>query len=514
MQMEIVRGQTIPPPDHSTEIKPREWWRNACRRLYFLATQVLSTAWTEKFHNFGVLQKHLCNFLQNKRSSKKLISVFRGSFKTTVLLAFCIFLFAWGIVEGKPVSICYNTSTKENAAIFSEDFRQTIIGCKRLHWIFPELPSDPKQFRRWTQRFIEFGAVKFHVASLETRQVMRHYTVIINDDLVNDDNAFSETERKTVIRKWQLQQAILTKYRKFKIGLQIDTGTPYHHKDLMSKLIKEIRAYDKFVVPYALPDKTGIVDIKRKTGILTMPHMYCWEDFQENRDTMGPSLFATQYELKIVDDVDKLCYDYWLRYWSELPKSYQRLLVVDPGGLDKKDEPDPSTGIFIGDVDPAGYIYTLFAEEVNVSPYELIKLMERLKQQYDPDELYMEQEKYSITIADTLEHLQSSLNFSFVSPYGRDKISRIMRIKQYLETGRFLLGRGMITLEDRLLNFPDCPKHLLDAVAFFIDKMNPPKRGLQRTAEQERLTDFEEEMNRISRFMTKKEEARYYDSIF
>jgi hypothetical protein len=486
------------PSSNEVDLKPRSWWRNASKLLFFFMTEVLSTAWQDKFQNFGILQKHLCQFLENKKTKKKFISMFRGSFKTTILLGYCLFLFCWAVANGESLGICYNTSSKDNAAIFSEDFRQTILNCKRLHWIFPEVPSNPALYRRWTQKMIEYKDVRFHVASLETRQVMRHYQIIINDDLVNDDNAFSETERKSVLRKWKLQKSILTRYKKFNVGTEVDVGTPYHHKDLISHIMKNVSTYDKFIVPYAFPDDRGTLSIKEEIGVLAMPEMYCWEDFQEKRIEMGGSLFATQYELIVIDDADRLCYPDWIRFWSERPKSYQRMMIIDPGGLDSKD--DPATGIYIGEVDPAGYIYSLFAEEVNVTPLSLIELMMKLKREYDPDEILMEREKYEIVLSGFRDKIESMPNFSTVSPYGRDKVSRIRRIKQYVETGRFLLGKGMLTLEDRLLNFPDCPKHLLDCTAYFIDKMQPPKKGIDRTPEERRTTDFEDEMARASQY--------------
>uniref|UniRef100_A0A6M3J0D4 Putative terminase n=1 Tax=viral metagenome TaxID=1070528 RepID=A0A6M3J0D4_9ZZZZ len=358
---------------------------------------------------------------------------------------------------------------------------------------------------------IEAGQVKFHVASLETRQVMRHYQVIINDDLVNDENAFSEVERANISRKWKLQKSILTKYRKFKVGTEIDIGTPYHHKDLMSHLMKNVNTYRKFIIPYALPDENGTLDLDRGIGILTMPEMFCWEDFQEKRQEMGPSLFGTQYELKVVDDLDRICEEKWLRYWAVLPKNYQRIFVIDPSGVGDKE--DPGTGVFGCDIDPAGYVYVIYAEEVSTTPYQLIKLLEQIRSQYDPDEIYMEKEKYSDTIADTLQHLESKLFFSFVEHKGRTKGYRIGRIKQFMETGRVLLGRGQRTLEDRLLNHPDCPKHLLDAMAYALEKMNPPKRNIERDRNSSSEDDFEEELKRA--FVYRQEaEVMENDSIF
>jgi hypothetical protein len=500
--VEIPRLPTTPQIDPSIEVRPKSWWRNASKYLFFFETAVLGTAWQDKFRNFGILQKKLCNFLQNRHIRKKFVSVFRGSFKTTVILGFCLWLFTWAIAENKPLSVCYNTSSKDNAQIFMEDFRQTLVKCWKLHWIFPEVPKKESTYLKWTKTMVEYGEAKFHVSSLDTRQVMRHYQVIINDDLVNDDNAFSETERQTVIRKWKLQKSILTRYKMFDIGTEIDVGTPYHHKDLISHIMTRVKTYEKFVIPFELD------------GMITMPEMYCREDFEEKRAEMGPSLFATQYELKVIDDQDKLCDESQLAYWRVLPTNRQRIAIIDPGGIEDKD--DPSTGAIIFDVDPAGYLYAVYAQEHALSPFKLIRLMEDLKGQYDPDEIYMEREKYSITIADTIEHLQTKLNFSFVNPRGRDKDSRIFRLKQYIETGRFLIGRGMTVLEDRLTNYPDCPKHLLDAAAYVLDVMNPPKKGIEREEQmdQDKLSDFEDELKKVKHLQGRYQEVENNDWLF
>ncbi|MCK4828757.1 hypothetical protein KA005_74185, partial [bacterium] len=107
------------------DLRPVSWWREQAKDLYFFSREILSTGGIEKFLDWGVIHKHLCNFLMvSKRPSlRKLISAFRGSYKTTVLLGYVTWLFVWHIVSKKPISICYNTATKDNALLFMEEFR-------------------------------------------------------------------------------------------------------------------------------------------------------------------------------------------------------------------------------------------------------------------------------------------------------------------------------------------------------------------------------------------------------
>ena len=498
------------------ELKPHKWWLTKCRDLHFFCKHVLSKAWLDKFHDFGILHRMLCDFLMFSKtpSTKKLISIFRLAYKTTTLLGYVVWLFCWHLAMGKSMSIVYNTATKENANAFMEDFRQTLLECKFLHAIFPMLPTNAKKYRKWSAYRVEYKWVKFHVASLDTKQVSRHYNIIINDDLVNDDNAFSEKERDTIKRKWKFQKSIIEKYvKKTGSGFEIDVGTPYHPKDLMSWLIKDTKTYDKFLMPYAIKDDGTVADLKKRNGYLTMPEVYAWEDFDEKRHEQGKSIFASQYELRVLEEADKLCDEAWLKYWKFLPERYYRIMVIDPAGV--KEGRSSSTGITICDSDQAENLYVVFADEFKISPMELIDKMRELKAIYKPDEIYIEKEKYSITIADTIEHLQQSLDFSFVENKNKGKDDRIHRLKQWFENGRILLGQNQDDLINQILEYPDCQsKDILDSLAYQIEVQYVPKstHETEREAKPSSEEAFEDELKKIA-YMEEAKRIRY-DAYF
>ena len=444
----------------------------------------------------------MCAFLDTRLtpSRRKYLSIFRGSFKTTVLLGFCIWLFVWAEVTGNTISICYNTGTKDNAEAFMEDFRETLINCTLLHWIFPSFPKTKDSYRRWTMKKVETRVAKFHVASLDTKQVSRHYTVIVNDDLVNDLNAYSERERETVIRQWKFQKSILTRYSKFKVGLELDTGTPFHSRDLISYIRTKVETYDKFIVPWAIEDGRGKVDPFRKNGVLTFPEMFDWEDFQVKKEDQGSSIFSTQYGLEVLEESDVLCKPEWIRHWSALPEEYKRVMIIDPAGVEKKSS--SASGFNISDIDPVGNIYVVYSGKYWVTPSDLIRKMDEMRLSYRPDEIYIEKEKYSTTIADTMQHLAPKLNFGYVEHHGVSKAPRIYRMKQWLETGRIMFGPNMKPLEDRLLSYQgeDTDTDELDPLAYQVQILEPPKRGGRiRSQESDMVDQFEKEMNDLKK---------------
>lgn len=499
MKTRLIRSDSLPPG------LQREKWLSWAAGLWFF-THLLKSAWEEKFHDLGRLHYHLCRYLDPtvNPSQRKFISIFRGSYKTTILLAYCLYLFCWALVKGESISIVYNTATRENAEGFMDDFRQTLLRCHVLQWIF-RLPQTPQGYDKWTKWKVHYKGARFQVSSLETRQVSRHFKVYINDDLVNDDNAFSDIERENVLRKWRLQKSILTKYKKRKIGMEIDVGTPFHHSDLIAHIIKNVKNYDKFIMPYKLRLDDG-------SEILTFPEMFTWEDFEEIRSDQGESLFATQYELRVLDDADRIATEKWIRKWVYLPEYYYRILIIDPAGTDNKKN-DP-TGFLVVDIDHLGYIYIIYSEHLWLAPYRMLKHAEALQQAFQPDETYVEKEKYSITIADTVEHLAPQFNFTFVEHRNQDPKERVHRLKQFFETGRILFGPGQEDLISEVLNYPACAHDDLIICLSYVPRVMIIPKKIERDRDTVQDKDFLAEINGVRDRLNNIEKRENMDAFF
>ncbi len=313
------------------------------------------------------------------------------------------------------------------------------------------------------------------------------HNCIINDDLVNDTNAFSETERKNVKRKWSLQKAILTKYRKFGIAMEIEVGTPYHKHDLVSHIMKNSRGYEKFIIPYAIKNKANKL-------VLSFPEMFSWEDFEERRVDMGESLFATQYRLCVLDETDKLADEEWLKDWADLPDNYTRYLIIDPAGTENKKRNDP-TGFLVFDIDERGYYYIRYCEESWLPPAKGLKHAEYIANRFGTDENYFEKEKYSISIASTAEYITPSFTFGLIDHKNEPPEKRIHRLKQFFETGRILFGPGQEALKRQITGYPDIEHDdLLNCLAHAIRQAQPPKKGVKRDHEDGKEKDFCDQM--------------------
>lgn len=475
-----------------------------------MATVVLADAYPDKFHDWGKIQYQMCEFLQDPSSSQKFLSAFRLSFKTTVLLAYMIHDFVWAIEDGRPSALVYVTATKENSHLISDEFRHMLLNCRALREIFPWLPEDRQGYKKFTKEFVEFWHVKTHFSSYETTLVSRHYPKWINDDLENDDNSQTDAGRAGIINKWRLQKAILFKVRRKRMGLEIESGTPYHVQGLNWK-IRQMKSYSKLIIPSEIDGKP------------TFPELYEIEDLRQKREEMGNTLYSAQFLLKPLAEEDALCKESDYREWSRLPEIRWRAMVIDPGGAEPgKNDP---TAFSICDHGEDGKIYSVYAEELWLDAMQLLDKIAKLVEEFSPDESRIEKEKYGTTIADLKVHIYPKLRISFVEHKRRKKEFRIWRLRQWFVDHSILIGPEQVALRDQIVTYPSTSTgrdDLLDALAYQLDIHRVPK-GPQphrlpsgRIFKPEIPVDFEEELDNYfeRRYNPRRERVRSNDARF
>ena len=102
----------------------------------------------------------------------------------------------------------------------------------------------------------------------------KHASIIFTDDIVNIRDRISHAEReRTKLQYMELQNI------KNRDGRVFNTGTPWHKEDAISTLMPNIERYDCY--------STGLMDK---------------EQIKKLRESMSPSLFAANYELKHIAD--------------------------------------------------------------------------------------------------------------------------------------------------------------------------------------------------------------------
>ncbi|MDD5010484.1 MAG: hypothetical protein PHC68_19050 [Syntrophorhabdaceae bacterium] len=506
----MTQNQLLSPND----LRDRDAWRKACTNLFFFATNVGSQAFQDKFQDFGKMHLKMCYHLDTRKNPnlRKYMSVFRGGYKTTVLLAYFVWFFVWNIVKKQSNAIIYNTATKENAWNFQADIKHFLLENELLQWIFPELPHAEKDYKYLTKNRIENNRVRIDFGSLDTTLVSRHFSIWVNDDMENDENSKTEYMREDLIRKWKYQKAILTKVKSRNIGTEIEVGTPYHVQGLTWK-IRNSPSFDRLEIPCYID--------RDKTKGVSFPERYTVGDFEEIAKDLGPTIFSAQYLLNALAEEDSLCPEKWIRYWDRLPENRWRTLVIDPGGSGSSSDP---TGVTVVDTDENGILYVVHADEYRFTPMELINHIDEWKRQYRPDDIRIEKDRYATTIADMFVHKFPLLNVSYVEHGGRGKEeNRIWRLKQWFENKRILIGRNQHNFRQQLLEYPSS-KHddMLDSLAYHLDIRRTPahKKRMYLPSGKEFFPnvtqDFSDEMDAVlrNRDMKSNEEARYNDTLY
>jgi len=271
--------------------------------------------------------------------------------------------------------------------------------------------------------------------------------------------------------------------------------------------IRHLSGYDKLVIPCWTVDQDGVRHI-------TMPELYTEQDFLEKLEEMGPAIFSAQYLLHPLAEEDALCNPKWIKYYSSLPENTWRSMVVDPGGSDPKTK--DATGITILDTDEKGDMYVVYYRKMWLTPVDLMDTINHLKEEFKPDDIRIEKEKYSTTIADTFRHRFPLLHISYVEHQKRDKGQRIWRLKQWLQTGRIYIHQDARELETDLLQYP----HLdfddgLDSLAYHLDIRRIPPKIVKPRFQPQIETTFDEEFDRfVGRFRDKSDKRSVNDSIY
>lgn len=133
----------------------------------------------------------------------------------------------------------------------------------------------------------------------------KHADIVITDDIVNVKDRISKAERKLIKLQYQELQNVKNRGGRF-----INTGTPWHKEDAIASMPNVLR--------YSIYD-TGLIDKAQA---------------QHLRDSMSPSLFAANYELKHIADADAMFSA--PRYTGEASLIYNGVAHIDAsyGGSD------------------------------------------------------------------------------------------------------------------------------------------------------------------------------------
>lgn len=246
----------------------------------------------EKLRDEPVRFAHLCGFtlltdihndwMKTMLTSKEDYTLLghRGSYKTTCLS----FVFALMIVLLPSKTIFFIRKTDDDVIEIINQVKK-ILQSDTFAYIVHELYKTDLVLTTSSSYKIDTnlhkstaGQVQLQGMGLKGSLTGKHADFVFTDDIVNVKDRVSRAEREETKRQYQELQNI-----KNRGGRIFNTGTPWHKEDCIATLMPNVHTFDCY--------STGLIDSVQ---------------LQKLRDSMVPSLFSANYELKHIADKDAI----------------------------------------------------------------------------------------------------------------------------------------------------------------------------------------------------------------
>lgn len=242
------------------------------------AKQIRETAFTDLFffaqlvnpmYMYGDVHKEIFKWLEDynlfgrgdSQTSNKLILLPRAHLKSHMVATWC----AWMITRHPEITMLYVSATAELAETQLYAI-QNILGSNIYQRYFPEYVNPQEGLReKWSQRKMSIDHEKrktegirdatIATAGLTTNTTGWHADVIIPDDLVVPENAYTEDGRESVMKKASQFTSIRNAG-----GFTIACGTRYHPSDIYATW--KAQEYEVYNAEDEIVDRKPVWEIK------------------------------------------------------------------------------------------------------------------------------------------------------------------------------------------------------------------------------------------------------------
>lgn len=317
----------------------------------------------------------------------------RGSYKTTCLsIAFCLIMIIYpnkNIIFTRKTDDDVKEIIKQTAKMLKSSLIKHLVN--QIYGVELKLIEENAFSITTNLVTASKGASQLLGAGIKTSLTGKHADLVFTDDIVNVKDRISKAERDLIKIQYQELQNI-----KNRGGRIFNTGTKWHKEDAIEVLMPNIKIYDCY-----------------STGL--MPR----SKIEEIRQSMTPSLFAANYELKHIADSEAL-------FTNPNFTNYSELIENGIGHIDASYGGEDGTAFTIAKKQKDGKIVMLgkrWDKHINLCLGEIKALYDY----YKVGTIYCERNADKGYLTDEL------LNNGFIADDYHEKMNKFIKISTYLK---------------------------------------------------------------------------------
>ena len=474
----------------------------ALNDFYFFCKEVMG--FTELYEP---LHRPLCNLISNPNIKRKLILLPRGHFKTTII-SICFPLWRLARDQNERVALCSATDGK------AEENLEEIIdraARDRFQCLFGDSVGSPDKWpkcRKDQVRIKRKGSQtgpSIAAYGVDSSEVGRHFSLMLLDDIVNQDKVNTQNSRDNVWTWFGRQLSVLDPNCEM-----IVIGTRWHWDDPYSRIQKQLQSWSDENPKGWYMEKRKVVEYNK----LIFPTRFTFEELEEIKHIQGNYIYSCFYFNEPVGegtnpfDLRKFT---WLDYKrpEEKEGEYDKSqvanthILVDPAASEA--EYACYSGFIVADAlhDRKVVIREAILEKLH--PDDLISKIFELVQIHDPIRVLIEDEAYQKSLYYwTRERMLSrNIHFSVIPvriPRNIQRDYRLSALQPFIHNGQIVFHKNMPGKGDLVEEFETFPKgphrDLLSAMAMIpYGVIYPSERKLkEKRPDRPRSIEFFEQL--------------------
>lgn len=398
------------------EPKNSRWWTGmSLNDLFFFNKVVLHRGKKIEYRDLNLVHKNLCDFIDFKKNPvlEKLILMSRDLLKSSIGRGFVLQWFLRKRVISRRGKIFIYSGIFELAQDSLERIAKELMENELLQKFFSKvLPHKKKDFDilAFDKGKLRYKGIEIDIGSPEKSLTGHHYEGGIDDNLVNEVNSTTKTQREKTILRFNQQEPTLIE-NAWKLVFE----TPWWPDDLSGDILDPEDHDFNYDLLYRKPCQTFIspkgysvfsCPCRDEEGNPVMPEKLDETYLERKRKNMGSYLYNALYELKPVMEDEVVFQRQWIVHIKKLPFPFVRNLAIDMAGT--LSEESSFTGASIGEWDVDGSLNIPYAHKRKLTPMQVkdwvMKLIYESEKINRPFRyIIIEKEKYGIYLADHLK---------------------------------------------------------------------------------------------------------------